>query len=806
MSRPGERYRDPRLALDERVDDLLDQMTLDEKVAQVGGVWLPTLVSGERLDPEHLASVLSHGVGHVTRIGASTGLRPEASARLMNEIQHIAVDRTRLGIPVIVHEESTAGYCARDATVFPQAIGLAATWDERVVRAVADVIREQLIAVGARHTLAPVLDVARDPRWGRVEETYGEDPYLVGRIGTAYVAGLQTEDLARGVIATGKHFLGYGAAEGGLNHAPVHLGMRELREVYAEPFAAAIRDAGLASVMNSYSSVDGLPCAGSRAILSDLLRDELGFSGVVVADYYSVTLLRSHHRVATTRAEAAVRALEAGLDLELPAAHCFPALKDEVADGRLDVAVLDRAVRRVLESKFRLGLFDNPYVDEALVARVFDTPAQRAVARTAAGASLVLLTNSGVLPLDASALREVAVIGPAADDRRLLQGDYHYPAHVEFTFDGDGPTQPPDRAPDAAGGIAYLPSGGGAFSPGSYFTPHVTPVSALREALPDGVNIRHVHGCDVDGGDDSGIGAAVAAAQGADVGVVFVGGRSGLGQQDTVGEARDASNLRLTGHQQRLVDAVTATGTPIVVVVVSGRVHALNRVSLTAAAVLLAWCPGEEGGNAIADVLLGHVSPSGRLPVTIPRSVGHIPSYHGHRAGGARSMFYGDYVDAPVAPLFPFGHGLSYTSFSYGDLDVRGSGTTGQPVELAVTVVNTGDRAGHEVVQLYARDDVASVARPDRLLVGFSRIYLEPAASARVAFTVHPSRLAFYNEDMDFVVEPGTFTFSVGASSTDLRATVTVDLTGGVEAYRQREIVATEVRHEHRTGQMPPVP
>ena len=359
------------------VDELVSRMTLDEKLAQLGCVWVTALVRDDAFDRDAARTHLAHGIGHVTRIGASTGLRPRESATLMNEIQRFAVEETRLGIPVVVHEESTAGYCARDATVFPQAIGLASTWDEELVAEVADVIRRQLVAVGARHTLAPVLDVARDPRWGRVEETYGEDPYLIGRIGTAYVQAIQA-GLKDGVIATGKHFLGYGLPEGGMNHAPVQLGPRELREVYAEPFAAAIRDAGLASIMNSYSSVDGIPCAGDRSILTDLLRDELGFDGVVVADYYSVNLLMTHHNVAATPAQAAVLALRAGLDMELPTTECFGApLREALAVGDIDESTIDVAVRRVLESKERLGLFDDPYIDADAAPAVFDTLEQR---------------------------------------------------------------------------------------------------------------------------------------------------------------------------------------------------------------------------------------------------------------------------------------------------------------------------------------------------------------------------------------------------------------------------------------------
>ncbi len=764
--------------IDTRVDDLLERMTIDEKVAQLGGVWLTSLIEGDELNEARVAEHLRHGIGHVTRIGASTGLRPEQSARLMNQIQRVAVEETRLGIPVVVHEESTAGYCARGATVFPQAIGLASTWDERLVGEVAGVIREQLLAVGARHTLAPVLDVARDPRWGRVEETYGEDPYLIGRLGTAYVRGLQTDDLRRGVIATAKHFLGYGLPEGGRNHAPVHLGPRELREVYAEPFAAAIRDAGLASVMNSYSSIDGLPCAGSAAILDDLLRGELGFDGLVVADYFSVLLLRNHHRVAADKGEAAVRALTAGLDLELPAADCYAQpLKDAIVAGAIDEELVNRSVRRVLRSKVQLGLFEQPYVDEGAAAACFDTPAQRALAREVAAASIVVLENDGVLPLDPG-IGSIAVIGPAADDQRLLQGDYHYPAHVEIVYERDG-----------EGGL--LPAAGGAFQPGPHYTPHVTPLAGIRAAAP-GADVVHERGCDISGDDTSGIEAAAAAARDAAVALVLVGGESGLQVHSTVGEARDATDLGLTGVQPQLVDAVLATGTPTVVVLVSGRVHAVPAIAGRAAALVQAWLPGEEGGNGLGDVLFGTVNPSGRLPVSMPRSAGQVPVHHDHRAGGGKAQFYGDYTDSPPGPLFPFGHGLSYTLFDYGELRAS-AGTTSDSVTLSVEVSNAGDRPGHEVVQLYVRDDVASVARPDQQLVGFMRLWLELGDARVVDLTVDPSRLAFFDEAMRFVVEPGSFTFSVGASSVDIRSTATVTLTGPVVEHRQSAIIATEV-------------
>ena len=365
-------YADPSSSVEDRADDLLSRMEIDEKLAQLGAVFFAQLIKGDHFDPGTALGVIPHGIGEVTRIGATTGLHPAQSAELVNEIQALVVKRTRLGIPVIVHEESLAGYCARDATAFPQALALACTWDPQLVEEVASAIRRQLLAVGARHSLAPVLDVARDPRWGRLEETYGEDPVLAGALGAAYVRGMQTGDLANGVLATGKHFLAHGLPEGGRNHAPVHVGPRELREVYAEPFAAAIREAGLATVMSSYTCVDGLPGSGSREILTDLLREELGFEGMVVADYFAVSLLATYHRVAKDRSEAATKAIRAGLDMELPALDCYgEPLKKAIGTGLVPMGAVDAAVRRVLAAKLRLGLFESPYVDLGRVSGAF---------------------------------------------------------------------------------------------------------------------------------------------------------------------------------------------------------------------------------------------------------------------------------------------------------------------------------------------------------------------------------------------------------------------------------------------------
>lgn len=707
------------------IDALLARMTLDEKLAQLGCAWSTSLVEDDAFSPAAAARVLANGIGQVTRIGSSTGLRPRERARFANEIQRHLVEHTRLGIPAIIHEESTAGLCARDATQFPQAIGLASAWDSDLLLRIGEVIREQMVATGARHTLAPVLDVARDPRWGRVEETYGESAYLTGRLGVAYVRGVQG-DLRSGVAATGKHFLGYGLSEGGMNHAPVHLGPRELREVFAEPFRAAIAEAGLATVMNAYNSVDGLACGGSKEILDDLLRGELGFDGVVVADYFTTMLLVTHHCVASGPADAGRRALEAGLDVEMPALECYGApLRSLVESGEVDEALVDRSVRRVLALKDALGLFDAPYVDEDDAERAYARPEHVALAREAAQKSVVVLENDGVLPFAPGS--RLAVVGPAADDVRLLQGDYHYPAHTEIVWKRDGEA-------------GILPQAGGAFAPGPYYPPSVTPLAGLRDRFE------------------------IVDERSADAIVCVVGGKSGLLADCTSGEFRDATSLDLPEGQRAVVEELLdrAGGTPVVVVVLGGRVHSLPWLAGRAGAVVYAWCPGEQGGAGLADVLSGAVDATGRLPITIPRNAGQIPTHHDHRAGGGRSQMLGDYVDSPAAPLYPFGHGLSYTTFAYDDLAVTGAPTTEHPFEVTVRVTNTGERDGVEIVQCYLRDEVARCARPRRQLAGFARVPLAPGESRTVTFTIDPTQLAYYDERMRLVVEPGVVRVMVG--------------------------------------------
>lgn len=751
-------YLDAAQSVEDRARDLLSRMTVDEKLAQLGGVWSTSLLAGGKLSATRAREKLANGTGHMTRIGGATVFTPAESARFANAIQKFLIEQTRLGIPAILHEESCAGYLARDATCFPQAIGLASTWEPQLIEAMTTVVRTQMRAVGAHHSLAPVLDVARDPRWGRTEETFGEDPYLISRIGVAYVKGLQGPDLAHGVVATGKHFLGYGASEGGMNWAPAHIPRRELLEVYLAPFAAAIKEAGLASIMNAYNEIDGVPVGASKELLTDLLRGELGFDGVVVSDYFTVPTLMNYHRIARDEGDAARWALEAGIDVELPALHCYgEPLRQALAEGSVDMGLVDAAVFRVLRMKFQLGLFEHPYVDPDAAGAVFDTADQRGLAHRIAQKSIVLLKNEGsLLPLSKT-LSSIAVIGPSAASIRLLQGDYHYPSHLEIMF---GELTEGDLSPRPEGGINLA----------QHFVPMVSVLEGIQRTVAAGTVVRHAPGCAVLDGSTDGFAAAVAAARQSDVAIVVVGDKAGLVDGCTSGESIDRADLGLPGVQQALVEAVVATGKPVVVVLINGRPPALPWIAEHVAAIVEAWLPGEEGGTAVADVLFGGYNPGGKLPVSLPVSVGQVPVYYNHKPSGGRSNWKGDYVGVSSKPLFPFGHGLSFTRFEYANLDISPQQVSAaETVAIQVDVTNVGDRSGEEVVQLYVNDVMASVTRPVKELKGFERIELAAGERKRVRFDLAVDQLAFYDRQMQRVVEPGTIQVMVGSSSEDIR-------------------------------------
>ncbi len=744
-------HRDPTLPIAERVERLLDQMTIEEKIAQLGSAWVFQLIEDGRLSDPKAHELLGHGLGHVTRISGASNLGATDAARLANEIQRFLVEKTRLGIPAIVHEEICSGLMARESIVYPQAIGVASTWEPVLVEAMAAAIGRQMRAMGAHHGLSPVLDVARDPRWGRTEETFGEDPYLVARMGTAFVEGLQGTDLTKGVAATAKHFVGYSASEGGLNWAPPHMGARELSEVYLHPFEAVVR-AGVASVMNAYSELDGIPCGADRALLTGLLREDWGFDGTVVADYFSVRQLESYHQVAVDGSDAARTALIAGIDVELPGTDCYgEPLLDGVRSGRIDVALIDTAVRRVLTSKFELGLFETPYVDVDLVASLIDTREERALARLIAEKSIVLLANDGVLPIEPGD-GTIAVIGPNAHDWRNLYGDYTYPAHVESLL---------EMRHDNIFSVPFS----GELSLEGNMRPVPTVLDAMKTRFGD--RVAYARGCDVNDSSREGFEEAVAVARHASVVVMVMGDKAGLTTDSTSGEGRDRLSLDLPGAQEDLARALIETGTPVVLVLVGGRPMGSEWAHQHSAAVVQAWLPGEEGAGAVADVLAGRVNPGGKLPISHPRSAGQIPVYYSHKVSGGRSQWKGDYVDGAVAPLYPFGHGLSYTTFEIADLAVTpGEVSWDGEVTVTASVTNTGSMDGDEVVQIYVRDPVASLTRPVLELKAFARAHVPAGATRQVVFRIPVGQLGFYDSDLAYVVEPGTIQVHVGTSAT----------------------------------------
>jgi beta-glucosidase len=763
-------YKDAHCPVEERVDDLLARMTLAEKLAQLGSAWVFELLTEMQFDLAKADRLMQDGIGQITRVGGASSLTPAGGATLANSIQRYLVKNTRLGIPAIVHEECISGYMARNATCFPQIIGLASTWQPELAQAMAAVVRTQMRAAGAHQGLSPVIDVTRDPRWGRVEETFGEDPYLVSQMGVNFVRGLQGDSWQEGVLATAKHFVGYGLSEGGMNWAPAHIPPRELREVFMRPFEAAVKEANLQSLMHAYHELDGVPCAASRELLTTILRDEWGFNGVVVSDYFGVAELARTHHLTTSEAEAALLALRAGVDVELPSTHCYgPPLRQAIEAGQLELAVIDQSVARVLHHKFMLGLFENPYVDAARAAAVFDTPAQRQLARDIAQQSLILLKNEGdLLPLPKN-IDTIAVIGPNAHTERNLIGDYAYLCHIETLVemrDGENVFDMP--VPDTLELVEA-------------FVPMKTILQAMREKLSNHTTIMYAKGCDVTGADTGGFAEAVGVAKQADVALLFVGGKSGLTDSCTCGEARDQADLNLTGVQEALIKAIHATGTPVVVVLVNGRPLSINWTAEHVPAIIKAWLPGEEGAEAVAEALFGDINPGGKLPITFPRSAGQIPIYYNHKPSGGRSHWKGPYADMTNKPLWPFGYGLSYTKFRLDNLQAdRVQFRAGEVVTVSLEVTNIGARAGDEVVQLYVRDPVASVTQPVKSLKGFSRVRLNPGEQKRVTFALSINQLGFYNQDMAFVIEPGEIELMVGTSSDHLPLTTTIDIVGEI--------------------------
>lgn len=731
-------------------------MTLDEKLAQIGSYWMFDLQTNGVLDWGKATVLLKHGIGQFTRVAGSSTLDPVNAAVTANKLQKFLLEKTRLGIPAILHEESCAGAMVLGGTVFPQMLGLASTFDPDLAAEMTGAIRRQLLAIGARQALAPVLDVARDPRWGRVEETFGEDPTLTSHFGMAFIRGLQTDDLSGGVVATGKHFIGHSNSQGGLNCAPVHMGMGEVFNYFLAPFHAAIRDAKLGTMMNAYPELDGEVVGASRRILTELLRERLGFAGPVVSDYEAVLMLHSFHKVAESESIAAGMALDAGIDVELPTIVCYAdPLKKALEQGEISLETVDLAVTRHLKLKFDLGLFENPYVDEGKVLQVFETPDQRKLARKIAARSMVLLKNDGLLPLQKS-MRTLAVIGPNADSGRNQLADYSYTAMRQMMEEKK--IENSSFAHTDAGELA------------KHDIKITTVLEGIRAAVSADMKVLFATGCDYRDMDASSIAGAVETARQADAVVLVLGDRSGLTPECTVGETRDSADLVLPGMQEELFRAIQQTGKPIAVVLITGRPYAISRLAESANAILEAWLPGEEGGSAIADILFGDENPAARLPMSFPRSVGQLPVCYNSKPAGTRSHWYGDYVDMSTSPLYAFGHGLSYTAFTYGDLSIdRQKAAAGETVNVSFRLTNSGKVRGDEVVQLYIFDEYASIPRPIKELKGFSRISLAVGETKQVTFHLPVDQLAFYDHNLDLVVESGRIKVMVGGSSADIR-------------------------------------
>ncbi len=751
-SQPQPAYRNPELSVERRVKDLLSRMTLKEKVAQMLCIWQrkgSTMVDEKgRFDPQKAKAHFKDrlGLGQVGRPSdAGGGRNAREMAELTNDIQKFFIENTRLGIPVVFHEECLHGQAAIDATSFSQPIGLGATFNPELVRRLFEMTAAEARARGAHQALTPVVDVAREPRWGRVEDTYGEDPYLVSRLGIAAVQGFQgdaTFQDKKHVIATLKHFAAHGQPESGTNCAPVNVSDRVLREVFLFPFKEAVQKGGVISVMPSYNEIDGIPSHANKWLLRDVLRKEWGFKGYVVSDYFAVRELHERpelfgNHLAEDGRQAATLAVKAGVNIELPDPDCYPHLVDLVRKRVLKESLIDELVTPMLAWKFRLGLFEDPYVNPAVAERIVGCDAHRALALQAARETITLLKNDGGLaPLDPHQTRTIAVIGPNAD-RQMLGGYSGAPKHYTTLLQGVR-----DRVGPSVKVLYH--EGCKITIGGSWQQDQVTPSNPEE--------------------DRKSIAQAVKVAQQADVVILAIGDNEQTSREAwALNHLGDRASLDLVGLQDELVDAIAATGKPIIAVLFNGRPISIRNLTARAATIVECWYLGQETGRAIAEVLFGDINPGGKLPISIPRSVGHIPAYYNYKPAARRGYLFDD-----VTPLYAFGFGLSYTQLQFGKPCLKKSiiGKNESTV-VRVDVTNTGSRAGDEVVQMYIRDMVSSVTRPVKELKGFQRITLAPGETKTVTMEITPERLAFYNIDMKCVVEPGMFEIMVGNSSRD---------------------------------------
>ena len=739
-----ELWRDTSADPAARVADLVPRMTLVEKVAQLSGQWgvdpdvgdMAPMLRDAMESAQSWEERISGGLGQLTRPFGTEPVEPVEGLQALASRQRMVMAANRFGIPAQVHEECLTGLAAWRATIYPSPLCWAASFDPGLVERMARQVGATMRSLGVHQGLAPVLDVVRDLRWGRVEETMGEDPFLVGVIGSAYVRGLE----GSGVVATLKHFAGYSASRAARNLAPVAMGPRELADVIP-PFEMALR-AGARSVMNAYTDIDGVPSGADSALLTTLLRDTWGFAGTVVADYFSVAFLRTLHHVADSDEDAARQALEAGIDVELPATHAYgEPLITAVEAGVIDEKLVDRALSRVLQQKCELGLLDPDWQPASEQELDLDGPESRAVALELARRSVVLMSNTGILPLGAEA--RLAVVGPRADTPQAMLGCYSFPMHVLVHY------------PGVDAGVS---------------------IRTVREALAETYDVTYAQGCPVLGGSDADIASAVAAASAADVCIAVVGDKAGLFGHGTSGEGCDVTDLRLPGRQEELLEALLGTGTPVVAVLLVGRPYDLSRQASRLAGLVCGFFPGEEGATALADVLSGRVNPSGHLPVSFPGGGSTQPGTYLASALGQRS----EVTVVDPTPLFPFGHGLSYATATWRSVSVQTGSAwpTDGTTEIVVEIANETERSVSEVVQIYLHDRAASVVRPVQQLVGAARIDLEPDEHRCLRVVLHADLASFTGRDLVRVVEPGAVELRVGRSSADIRSVLTLELVG----------------------------
>ncbi len=743
-------YRNPNIPLEQRLADLLSRMTLEEKVAQVQGTWQnpnsrqdpSSMFVGDKgvFLPERAAVALKLGLGEMSR--PSENRSPREMAEFTNALQKWMKENTRLGIPILFHDECLHGRAAPKGTSYPQPIALASTWDPGLVHDVFSATAAEVRARGAQQCLTPVVDLARDPRWGRTEETYGEDPYLVSRIGVAAVEGFQGSgpfiDKAH-VLATLKHFAVHGQPEGGTNVGPGNYSERVIREYFLKPFEAGVKEAHAQSVMASYNEIDGIPSHSNRHLLTDVLRHEWGFDGVLVSDYFAISDLRTLHHVAATDDDAAKMALDAGVDVELPGADTFRDLVEQVKQGRIAEATVNRAAEHMLREKFLTGLFDDPYVDPAYAEKITNSPEHQRLALKAGHEAIILLKNKGnLLPLDKTKYKHIAVIGPNAADLHL--GGY---------------SNNPGRSVSMLQGVKNKVGSNAEvlYSLGCKITETLPDWDADKVVLGDpALNAQRIQ-------------EAVKVAQKSDIAILVLGGNEQTSREAWApNHPGDRDNLDLLGNQDDLVKAILATGKPVVVFLIHGRPNSINYIAENVPAILDGWYLGQEGGTAAADVIFGDYNPGGKLPITVPRSVGQLPDYYYQKPTSKR-----EYLGSTTLPLFPFGWGLSYSTFKYQNLRTAPDsiGPEGE-TKVSVDVTNTGKVPGEEVVQLYIRDEVSSVTRPVKELRGFRRIALTPGETKTVELSLGFDELSFLNRDMHKVVEPGSFKIMVGGNSQDL--------------------------------------